>query len=703
MTAGVERAERTSRRELGSLSSVEHRLRGLAPITVGLLAVLVITEVVHGFRVVGTPWFGGDLLYHQALAHEILRGELRPGGPYPGLPTYYPPGFHLLLAATMAVSGLDAVRADQLLTLVWLPVLPVGTFLLARRVTGRPWVALLATVLTVFGGALDLRAGRTWVNSLFLSGQEAYPLFPRDLVFGILPFAVLAFLRAVEPRGRSGSVLKWSILAGLLFGVAAFIQPQLLLPLPIALVVTAVAIGLRDPARRLPATAAVLVCGGVAALIAAPWLISELDAIRRNGGVAIDSSDTLAAARFGFWSYPREFGLFLPFGLIGAGVALLLHRPNAVAGGAGTEVARRWRPDPVEGMLLITTWWALAFVLGILYSPDWPLEDALRPQRLWLLASQPLAILAAIGLTATVEAFVARRWHRPRLVGPVIAVAVVLACVPTTLATMSLLRSTWTQPTYSVLDLAADHVPDFGALLGDRGAARVVLTYEDWSSLAWYLSGDHVVGLVPAGFAKLAYDPAVFTGRSQAERRSDLARAFSGAPGALAAVADAYGARTIVIARRDGRWGVVDVSTALLAPPTGVKVVEGNGWDGLELSAGSRVQIPFTATGPIDLEIRLVDRGLALPSGAAAPVLSLLAARPNGTVQHLGSVSARLAGGLSTVVSASIALGAGDTLVVSTNATVTIQSVRGFVPAPAISGWRVVRETPDAVVLERAT
>ena len=83
-----------------------------------------------------------------------------------------------MLAATMAATGLDQVRADQLLTLLWLPVLPIGTFLLTRRLTGRPWVAVLAAMITSFGGAFVLTAGRLWVNSLFMAGQEAYPLYP---------------------------------------------------------------------------------------------------------------------------------------------------------------------------------------------------------------------------------------------------------------------------------------------------------------------------------------------------------------------------------------------------------------------------------------------------------------------------------------------------------------------------------------------
>ena len=39
---------------------------------------------------------------------------------------------------------------------------------------------------------------------MFLVGQVAYPIYPRDLVFGILPFAILAFVRATDGERRVG-------------------------------------------------------------------------------------------------------------------------------------------------------------------------------------------------------------------------------------------------------------------------------------------------------------------------------------------------------------------------------------------------------------------------------------------------------------------------------------------------------------------
>ena len=105
-------------------------------------------------------------------------------------------------------------------------------------------------------------------------------------------------------------------------------------------------------------------------------------------------------------------------------------------------------------------------------------------------------------------------------------------------------------------------MPDFAALLDTHPPRPTVLTYEDWSSLAWYETGVGTVAVVPPGYAKLAFDPAVFTGHSQAERRSDLANAFRGDPADLVATADRYGADRIVLARRGPTVGLVSQPAA---------------------------------------------------------------------------------------------------------------------------------------------
>ena len=446
--------EAIGRRDEESLGSVRQRLAALPRERWILLGILGMVVVVHGWRALQPFYVGGDLLYHWGLTHTILLGTFPPEGPYAGLPAYYPPGFHLILAALASIPGLDVPSATSLLGILWLPVIPLGAYLLTRRLTGRGDVALVAAALAAFGGGLDLANDRLWVNSMFLVGQVSYPIYPRDLVFGILPFAVLAFVRATDGERRW---VCWALVAGTLLGMCGLIQIQLLLPIPIALSVLAVARAVRDPDRWKTAIGALVATGITAAVLVGPWLVWLAGVITQNGGVSIDSSDDLLPVRIGFWDYPIQFGLILPLAVIGAGVGLLfLRRPDGPRPDGATG---RWSPRPPEGGLLLVTWWALPAIVAILYQPTWPLEDALRPQRLWMIASQPGLILAAMGLVALAEAAVAAPSSRIRRVAPVIVAVVLLATVPVTVATTRLLALTWTEPTYAHLRLGPDRCP----------------------------------------------------------------------------------------------------------------------------------------------------------------------------------------------------------------------------------------------------
>lgn len=703
MTASSGRDGAASPPGSGPRPSVRHRAFP-AGATAALLALVALSAVVHGFRVFSPAYPGGDLLYHGALALGLLRDGLPLQGAYAGLPAYYPPGYHVLLAGLMAALGASPGTAAAVLHLALLPALPVGTFLLARRLTGRPWVAVVAVALTLFGGAYDLNAGRQWVNSLFLGGQAAYPAYPRDLVFAILPFATYAFVRALEPAPprptRARGSLAWAAAAGVLLGAAALVQVQLLLPIPVVFTATALVVAARDPGRRGRALAALCVTGGLALLLIAPWLIETVETIRRNGGVVLDSSDQLEPARFGFWSYPRQFGLFLPFGLLGAGAGLLFLR--RAEGPRPLGAPGPWRPSVAEGGLLLATWWALPFALGVLYDPSWPLEDALRPQRLWLIASQPLAILVAIGLAIAVEHVLRRR---PAAVAPVVVAVVLIASIPATTATALVVARTWTADAYAMLDRAVDRVPHFDALLGRDGPRETVLAPEDWSALAWFETGLPVVALVPPGYAKLAFDPARFTPASQAERRAALVTAWSGDAAALAAVAAQFGATRIVVPRDDDRWALLSLAaTAVVAAdPTaarGSAVAEGNGWDALDLPAGGRLLLPPGAAGPVRIAVRVARRG---PGEAPAVRLRLVAVPAAGADRPLGMIEIPAGavdwrrGGIE------VSLGPGERLAIDAESPVLLQSIAGWVPrSDPPAGWRVAMETAEAVVLERA-
>ena len=652
--------------------------------------------VVDGARSLAPAFPRGDLLYHWGLTHGILRGELPPDGPYAGLPAYYPPGFHLLLAGASALTSRSVPDVTLALSILWLPVLPITTYALTRHLTGRSDAAVLAAALTTFGGGFDLGADRLWVNSLFLAGHEAWPLYPRDVVFGLLPLAILAYLRALEADRRGWA---WAIVAGGILGVCALTQIQLLLPIPFALAAVTIT-GVRLDRKRLRGAAIVsAVTGGLAALAICPWLVPILTVIRRNGGVALDSSVALLPARIGFWEYPREFGLLLPLALVGAGLVLVHLRGGPTDPG---DVRPASRPAPI----VLIPWFAVPWLLAVLYDPSWPLEDALRPQRLWLLSSQPGAILAAIGLLALARAVVVQRWRRPGLAVPAVLLIVAAVTVPTTFATTRLLAGTWTEPLYAALRPDADGIPDLADLIGTGGPRRTVLAYEDWSSLVWYETGASVVAVVPPGYAKLAFDPSIFTGRSQATRRADVALAFGGDPAALVSVADRYLADDILLARRGDRWGIVSQMAATIASdPDRVRgsprLVEGNGWDAVTLAPGTRLVVqPAGLAGPEGLEIRVgADLfGQAVPS-RSFKLLGLSGA----AARDLGSISAPpTAIDDWQVVHAEVDLRPGEAIGLEAVDELTVQSVLGFVAAAPPAGWRASVATPDAVLLERS-
>jgi hypothetical protein len=565
-------------------------------------------------------------------------------------------------------------------------------------------VALIAAALTAFAGGFDVSNDRLWVNSLSMAGQVAYPVYPRDLVFGLLPFAMLAFIRAVDGGRRW---LGWAALSGLLFGLCGLIQVQLLLPIPFALVAFVLVTAWRDPLRRRPALGALVTTGLVAAALVTPWLLYIAGIIARNGGVSIESSEDLVPVRFGFWSYPIQFGILLPLALAGAGlVLLLLRRRDDPPAGASPE---GWAPQVGERGVLLLTWWILPFALAMAYQPTWPLEDALRPQRLWLVASQPGLILAAMGLVALVDVLKAGRSAArgnlaDRSVVALTVVIVLIASLPATAATARLMTFLWVEPSYAHLAIDRDRVPDMDRLLDVRAPRPTVLTYEDWSSLVWYHTGAAVVAVEPPGYAKLAFDPERFTGVSQAQRRTDLATAFAGDVGLLVATADRYDADRIVLSRRDGIVGLIgqpaSLAAALGAVDGPTAVVPGNGWDSLVLEPGSSVTLPIAdVAGRIDLEVRAATEGVLAPDGTRAPGRLRVRVGDEAPVELV--VPALLDLDLSVVV-ASIDRPPGAPIVIEAIDRIILQGVTGFVADPGPPpGWVVDTETPDAVVWRR--
>jgi hypothetical protein len=243
------------------------------------------------------------------------------------------------------------------------------------------------------------------------------------------------------------------------------------------------------------------------------------------------------------------------------------------------------------------------------------------------------------------------------------------------------------------------------AVLGDPGQPDTVLTYEDWSSLVWYETGSWVVAVNPPGYAKLAFDPQIFTGRSQDTRRADLGRAFQGGSSSLASVADAYQAHRILLARRGDRWGVIQHVAAVAAQAPGgesgpATVVEGNGWDAVALAAGARLVMDVaTFDQPMALELKFSGKAGTLP--VADRQVRLLAIGSGGERTVADLVVPATANEDWQVVQADVTLRMGERLAIEAVDPVTVQSMLGFVAATPPSGWKTIASTPDAVVLGR--
>lgn len=437
VTPGDARRSRSVRERAAALASGRARRVGTTTGSVrGLLMLVLALEVVHLLPVLAAGLPGTSLGAHGMRARELAEGVVPLRGFDPELPPPHAPGFAALLAVAMRATGRDAVSAGGLLHALWLPVLAVGTFLFARRLTGRPWVALLAATLTVFAGGYDLRAEALGTAALAISGHVAWPLHPRDLALGLLPWGVHAYLRALDATAPGGAT-RWAAAAGLAFGATALVEPTTLLPVPLALVATAAVHESRGGSPRIPIAVSILVTGLVAIAVAAPWLTGLLTALARGWTMVPESGGAIGFRQPGTWSYPAAFGLMLPLATLGSGVALLFLRRRDGPRPAGL-LAGRWGPRPVAGPALLVAWAVPAFAIGALWAPDWPAASLLRPDHAWLLASQPMAILAAIGLAATTEEVVEGRLHRPHLTVPATVIVTAMVTLPVTAANVAL-------------------------------------------------------------------------------------------------------------------------------------------------------------------------------------------------------------------------------------------------------------------------
>lgn len=539
--------------------------------TLGLAALALLALLLQGGVFVQKTWlWSGDYIYHRALVAEILAGELLPGGPYAGLPAFYSPLLHYLVAGLTALLRLaEPMEAVRLLSIAAAPLTPLAAYFLARVLGFDRLVALVGAFFSTFGGGWRIASDRVWVDSLFVGQHNFFPLFPRDIAFLLLPLGFACFYRGLVHGWRPGAPL-----AGLVFGLmilahtqtAVFAAPLLGLYLLLLLALR------RDLFDRLVRLGALTV--GITLAVSAFWWVWMLVSLVQSRDFGVYMPAYRVPIKLSLAEFPLEFALFLPLGLLGV-----------------VMTARRVAAGRELGALLLLVWWAVPTAMAILRPTDFPGGDTFFPRRLWQLASQPLMLMAAYALVEGVM----RRWRLPGLLeaGAWLAIGL-LAAGPACWGTWHRVAEFWNQPTFAdrEWDLAGNF--RYGPWLAERARAegpRTVIAPVPEATMVWYYAGQKVLYLHPTAAIKLAFNVERMTGRGELERRTDLGRAYVGDPGRMAEAVERYRAAYVVLKKQGDRYALVDLPPRAVRGRGGPSVIETNHFEYLRLGREDDVDV----------------------------------------------------------------------------------------------------------------
>jgi hypothetical protein len=530
----------------------------------------------------------GDTIYHRAVMAEIQAGELLPGGPYAGLPAFYSPLFHYLAAAIGTLAHIELTEAIRVISIVFAPLTPLAAYWLARVLGLDRASALVAAFFSTFAGAIKATEDRVWVDALFVGQHNFFPVFPRDIAFLLLPLGLGCVYRAVVDGWRPGAPL-----AGLAFGLmilahtqtAVFAAPLIALYLALLLVMR------RDLLGRVLSTS--VVTSAVALLVSAFWWVWQVIEIVQSRSFGVNMPADRVPIKLAFEELPAEFGVFLVLGPLGIWL-----------------IGRRLLRERSPAALLLLVWFLVPMLLAIFRPTGFPGGDTFFPRRLWQFASQPMLLMAGLGLVVGVL-----QPLRPRrsLIGLVLLAVCLVASVPGSVGTLQRIADFWNQPDLADQRWELDGNFAFGPFLAAearRDGLSTVLAPTPEATLVWYYAGEKVVYLKPTAAIKLAYDVQRMTGFGEEERASDLVAAYHGDPEALATIARKYGARYVVLKRLGDRLAGIDVPADGLASPTGARrtgrEVETNHYEYLAVSPDDRVA--FDVWSPADRTATLVLR-----------------------------------------------------------------------------------------------
>lgn len=583
--------------------------RGLA--RTGVLALCLASLVIQGGIFQQKTWFWtGDTIYHHALMAEIQAGELLPGGPYPGMPAFYSPLFHWIVAAVGLIAGMELTDAIRLVSIAFAPLLPLVCYWAARSLRFDRSSALVGAVLGSFAGGWKIAEDRVWVDSLFVGQHNFLPLFPRDIAFLLLPLGLVLVYRAVVQAWWTGGLL-----AGAVFALMVLAHTQTaVFAAPVLAVYLALLVLIRPDLFGNATRVSVLT---IAVTVALPsfWWVGQLEAIRQGGSFSVEMPAARVPVKLELAEFPLEFGVFLVLGPLGV-----------------IMTARQFIRDRDPAALLLLVWWLAPALLAVVRPSGFPGGDTFFPRRLWQFASQPLAFMAAAALVSGV---VRTLRLRGVLAFVLVGATCLVAVIPASRGTWERIGEFWNTPEFVDQEWSLTGNFAFGPWLAREARAhgpRTVLAPITESTLIWYEAGQKVVYLHRTAAIKLAFDVERLSGVSEADRRADSLNAYRGDPGELARIADKHKARYIVLKRSGDRLAGVDlVARGFLdrgeAGRGQGRLVSTNHYEYLALAAGDRAS--FQIWSPDERDAELVFRAKRRGRGGAS--LGTLTVNGSGT------------------------------------------------------------------------
>lgn len=488
-------------------------------------------------------WYSGDALPLRAVSEEILKGDLPPGGPYAGLPTHIPPAYPSVLALVSRVTGIDPFHVIGWASVVAAMLLPVVAYVTGKVVFG-DWRPAAAGAAFVTLGA-SFSADHLGPNSLFTTGWFYAPVTPFDIGLLLIPLAAVLYIRAAEE-----DAVRYGGIVGLIAAFLLVTHVQSVVYLLVVLVCLGGAWLLMRPMEWRKVVAIYLTVIIASLLFSSWWWIPQFWVGLREGGLLMRSVPQTDLVDVGFSNWGDEFGLLLVLAAIGSVFSIIAAR-------------RLKRLGPV----MVVAWMILPLLAGAIFADNLPFSGTLRGDRLALLSTFPMGLLAGLAVT---------EWRTltptaPGVYSFVLGAGLIAAVTVPTLRDQRDASLGESDPQYAQRLWHWDDWLGFAGWLRDRenGTGTATLVGDDpESGVAWFFAGNKPLAWVTPSFYSMAYNPTEVTGLSQAAREDARAEALSGDWDSLIGVAAKQDVRYAVVPRLQDRIGLSVATPGYLAGQT---------------------------------------------------------------------------------------------------------------------------------------